>query len=592
MHSSASDLHALLVTDLLADGRSGELTPETDEPADWAAHQLRKSLIKKFHNDETNSVADAAALSLFLKVNEECRKYSFSLDGCNDVMRTAIGEAQAFLYRVCHVRMGTYDASCLSLQSIAEGFGLGNGSNIGSKSPDFYSKVATSSMAHTRPELLIYYKHAISSMGAWRDVEVYRAKYSQNEIVQGSRLSFVPKTSEISRTICTEPVLNMLFQKGIADVLTRQLRRVTGIDLSTQPGKNVELARIGSIAGRYGTIDLSSASDSMSSSLVQLFFPRQFVSWLELTRCAKTTLPGGEMIDLHMVSSMGNAFTFPLQTIFFSSLVFGAYRALGIKIENPRGSCVGNYAVFGDDIIVRSEAYDLVTEMLSLCGFTVNKDKSFNTGLFRESCGSDFFRGHNVRGVYIKTLRDASDYYSAVNRLVRWSARNGILLPNVVRYLTSRCRFLPIPPDESDDAGIKVPFGLLDQKFLCFNRNGAVRYRARKLRDFKVRIPFDDGSQPSEFWDGDYTPLPAFSKLRCSRLPGFFYNPAGLLLTALQGSISGGSVSLRSNRRRAYLSKEVTPRWDYNPYCRSERPGFGDDWKVVSWVTFSIDGEN
>jgi len=350
----------------------------------------------------------------------------------------------------------------------------------------------------------------------------------------------------------------MLFQKGIAGVLERRMRQVLKIDLSTQPNINARLARVGSETGEFGTIDLSSASDSMSLSLVREFFPASVVRWLELTRCESTILPDGREIELHMISSMGNAFTFPLQTIFFSALVYGAYRALEIPFIRTREHSLGNFAVFGDDIIVHRKAYDLVVRMLQLSGFSVNVDKSFNTGLFRESCGHDYYDGYNVRGVYIKQLCDANDCYSAINRLNRWSARHGVALCSLVEYLSRKCRFLPVPYDEDDSSGIKVPEALLTRRVRSRDTQ-ATAYRASVLVPRKVRVD----------------PLKGVPKL-----PRWYENPDGLLLALLAGSIRDGFVGLRSNGRKAVIRKRYSSRWDYIPFAHAERHGYHEGWKA------------
>jgi len=61
--------------------------------------------------------------------------------------------------------------------------------------------------------------------------------------------------------------------------------------------------------------------------------------------------------------------------------------------------------VYGDDIIVPSESYDMVSWALECFGFQVNPEKSFSTGPFRESCGTDAFAGTNVRPIFVDRPR-------------------------------------------------------------------------------------------------------------------------------------------------------------------------------------------
>lgn len=577
-HFNPDDLHQLLKVDLFEagwDGWDGESYPgQTVRNITMAS--LHNSLIKKFHNEEQSDVRDNAALTLFLQCNERCLQFG-SVNPRSMKEELVIGEMKSIIYDFFNPVFRTEDNKTfrepllLNLGAIASHFGLGNGSNIGSRETDFYSKYVLSTMSSTNQSLPYLFRHAISNDPLWSGIEVSRSNGRGYDIVSGSRLSFVPKSRQISRTICTEPLLNMLFQKGIAGVLQRRLIEVFGIDLSQQPYKNARLARIGSETGHFGTIDLSSASDTIALSLVRELVPAESMSWLDLTRSPKTTLPGGQEIDLHMISSMGNGFTFPLQTLIFAALAVAAYRVLDVKVQYPFRQTLGNFAVFGDDIIVDSRVYNTVTDCLSTLGFSVNYSKSFNEGFFRESCGSDFYLGHNVRGVYIKTMLHAGDYYSAINRLNRWSANHGILLSGVISYLRKGCRFSGVPYDEADDAGIKVPESLL--RTVKRNRTGAIRYFARVNIPRTVRLPSveADGTIDREVEE----------KLG-RKLPGFSYLPDGLLFCFIAGWIRNGSIGLRTIKPKAVLRERFCPGWDNRILACGESRMFSERWKMFT----------
>lgn len=561
MRDYASDLPVYLELDLFEAGWNGAMSPYPGESVKQAAmRQLRASIVKKF-SDYTNRKADDAALVKFLQINKQCEAFCRTdQQALTEAETIALGEAKGWIHRLMFPEGDT--GNCVTtLWSIADNFGVGNGANIGVKGTSLISKLGLSDLSATSSCLQDLYRRAIASNPTWADVEFVRSRHRDSAIVQGSRLSFVPKTREISRTICTEPVLNMLFQKGIGITLEAALRRVSGIDLSVQPQKNRELARLGSMTGEFGTIDLSSASDSMSLTLVREFFPKQLVTWLERTRSPVTVLPDGRVIDLHMVSSMGNAYTFPLQTIFFCSLVYGAYRVKSIKFDRPFGQSLGNFAVFGDDIIVKKEVYDFLLRLLSICGFSVNVDKSFNTTDFRESCGLDFMNGHDIRGVYIKHLLDDGDKYSAINRLNNWSARHGIFLPNTIGFLRKGLRSLLVPFDEADTAGIKAPLELCKHR-LRPSRNGGFSYRflavcqgrTYDLSDVMVRPP---------------------------KMDGWFNNHSAVLLAAIAGTLRSGKVVDRTFRRSFRVKTSHTPRWDYVPSEYRASGAFVAGWKAI-----------
>jgi len=351
--------------------------------------------------------------------------------------------------------------------------GVGPGASSGVNSESFYTKLFDGDLTGTSPYLLALYRAAICETGAWADAEKARSNRFGYTIVEGNKLFFVPKTAEVARTCCTEPLLNMMIQKVIGGFLEHRLERFFGIRLDTQPDYNRELCRIGSLNGSFGTIDLRSASDSISWALIQKLFPANVVGWLSVSRSPFTTLPNGEKVKLKMISTMGNGFTFPLQTLLFAAVVRAVYHEHGLPCSCPRTE----FGVFGDDIIVARECYDDVIRYLTKLGFQVNADKSFNTGPFRESCGHDYYEGTFVRPVYIQSLETTSAVYSALNRLIRWSAVHGFDLSCTVTLLRGMVRFRPIPYQESDDAGIKVPFFVAQ----CLGHKGRVYQKLTKI---------------------------------------------------------------------------------------------------------------
>lgn len=575
MSVSSADLHELLRLDLYEAGWLGPIDFPGQTKLQVAMSALDRSIFKKFTNEQVISEADSAALALFLECNDRCASFT-GIQPANLVEEIAVGEVKRFLFDFFtgNDLFKTDDPNLLNFPSIARGWSLGNGSNIGAKSTDMYSKFVNSTMAHTDENLYKYYVQASHSWETWRDVEAFRAERYPTELVRGSRLSFVPKTRTISRTICTEPVLNMLFQKGIGDVIERRLRQISGINLSEQPLRNAELARLGSITGEFGTIDLSSASDTISLSLLREILPAQPMRWLMRCRSPVTILPDGREIELHMISSMGNGFTFPLQTTIFTAIVLAAYRVCGVKAHRPLGSCtagkLGNYGVFGDDIIVDKRAYRLVCRLLTIFGFTVNEEKSFNEGFFRESCGHDYYSGYNVRGVYIKKLLTSNDFYSAINRLNRWSSEHGVLLRRSIKRLRNGCRFIGVPFDEADDAGIKVPLSLF--RAVRRDRNGAIEYLA-SVRVPRMAVLSDDP-------DGTNGTKLDYADAR-RVIPGFSYNPTGAYYCLLAGWLRSGSLVLRANVPKSVLRRKRTPGWD--TYCAAQ--GISSDY-YKKWEFF------
>lgn len=217
-------------------------------------------------------------------------------------------------------------------------------------------------------------------------------------------LTFVPKNWKTDRSVMTEPVLNGLYQLAFGDYITRRLAQF-GLNLRDQT-RNQRLALMGSLSGEYATVDLSSASDTIAYELVFDLLPLEWAHALARGRTGHC-LYKGIRLTLGKFSSMGNGFTFPLESLIFWSLACAVC------------SADETVNVYGDDIIVPTHRYAELFELLRVCGFTVNRDKSYHTGPFRESCGKDYFRGIDVRPFYQKELISPRTLFVLHNYYVR-----------------------------------------------------------------------------------------------------------------------------------------------------------------------------
>lgn len=244
--------------------------------------------------------------------------------------------------------------------------------------------------------------------------------------LQPSKLSFVPKNAKTLRSICTEPGLNTLVQLGLGSEMARRLAAF-GIDIRDQT-LNQRRAAEGSLTGALATLDLSSASDTISTELVFELLPLDWATLLNRCRTRRTLLPwGGELLQ-EKFSSMGNGFTFPLETLIFWSLAAAC-------CENDRDA-----TAYGDDLIVPVAAVELLMEVLTAVGFVVNKTKSYHTGPFRESCGKDYYWGIDVRPAYQKgwvtgqSLFVLHNYYWRRGDHVRAERIRKVIHPSLLVY--------------------------------------------------------------------------------------------------------------------------------------------------------------
>jgi len=180
------------------------------------------------------------------------------------------------------------------------------------------------------------------------------------KIQSGNTVTTVPKNSKTNRIIAIEPGINLWFQQSIGTMLVRRLRRV-GIDLTTQEN-NQHLAWRSSKDDSLATVDFSSASDSISTAVVEELLPRR---WFLLMNSSRSQFRQDldRPVRWNKFSSMGNAFTFPLQSLIFYACAWASCEALGICPE---------ISVFGDDVLLPKEAYSLFSSFTKFLGFDVN----------------------------------------------------------------------------------------------------------------------------------------------------------------------------------------------------------------------------
>lgn len=310
-------------------------------------------------------------------------------------------------------------------------------------------------------------------------------------VVWHSRVTTVPKTALTERPICVEPHLNGWIQLGIARVLRKKLKRA-GLDLDTGADFNRLLA---SYAQEWGlaTIDLESASDTIAETLVRLLLPVRWVHLLELGRTDYTEMPDGTILRLEKWSSMGNGYTFELESLIFYSLALACTRL------------PAHTACFGDDLIVPQSDADSLITILEFCGFRVNRSKTFLAGAFFESCGTDWLCGIDIRPFYFKSEvtchEDSIDAkFKMANQIRRYAfnsakrdARHGCDKRFLPAWLSVRssvpkgwlnCR---VPDGIGDDQGFVSNF---DEASPSFNKRfGDYRYtrRSRKAASGPVK---------------------------------------------------------------------------------------------------------
>lgn len=217
-----------------------------------------------------------------------------------------------------------------------------------------------------------------------------------------AKVILVPKDSRGPRLISCEPLDFQWIQQGLSQAIVRLVEShplTKGNVNFTDQEPNRMAALIGSIDGRYATLDLNEASDRVSLDLVRLLFPKHVYTYLEACRSLTTVLPSGEILTLRKFAPMGSALCFPVLALTIWALLTAA---------SPGGDLRERILVYGDDVIVPTASAANAIELLELFGLKINRSKSCTNGLFRESCGMDAFKGTCVTPVRFRTVWSSS----------------------------------------------------------------------------------------------------------------------------------------------------------------------------------------
>jgi len=250
--------------------------------------------------------------------------------------------------------------------------------------------------------------------------QIYRFKlFCTSTFVGGNRWSTVPKNNSKDRSICLEPLCNMLVQRAIGIGIRRCLKDNLGIDLDNLA--DVHRHRISD--PKVATIDLSDCSDTISLDLVKYLFPRHIFNLICDSRSDMTLGPSDDYYIVNKVSSMGNGFTFDLMSLILTALT---------RVHDPAAT------VFGDDIVCQNQVATAVCSDLALAGFRVNVEKTRINSSYRESCGAHYTDSEGYLTIFdLKWINSPHDLVVALNKVAILSYRYGGYFEDLRRDLWS-----------------------------------------------------------------------------------------------------------------------------------------------------------
>lgn len=283
-----------------------------------------------------------------------------------------------------------------------------------------------------------------------------------------AKVIFVPKTAKTPRVIAIEPTCMQYTQQAF------MLALVDGIELDPVLGKSIHftdssinrsLARISSKDKSMATLDLSEASDRVHAALVVDLFGCKPDLMRAIMACRSSTakLPNGHIVTLKKFASMGSALCFPVESmVFYVLCIMAGLRVTGRPVTKHAIEAVAaKITVFGDDLIVPVAWSGMCINMLESVGLRVNRSKSFSNGSFRESCGMDAYKGHQVTPVYIRqsmptTRRDTEELLATVASADLFYRKGYWKTARFMRlFIEDLFGFLPHVDDDSSVVGWK-----------------------------------------------------------------------------------------------------------------------------------------
>lgn len=387
----ASSLFSLVLSNDLAGVVSFDVDYTLyDDPDLYAAIRQVLSLFTKRTDLKLDSVdARDVAKRKFLEAEELCRE----TNSLFKLRREGLIEFEPRVERV--IRRAQQKISDVlgcdvpQLSQLRMRFGPGATSTLPKRNASARAKLGEALTCSV--ELFPLANRVMREAPGWRELHVLPGHENPDYVIACGKVQFVPKSVKEHRAIMVEPLLNTYVQAGQGSWLSGKLRDC-GVDIRDQT-RNQRLARKGSIDGSLSTVDLSSASDTISLELVYELLGVDFAHWLRYARTGAASLDG-TVLQLAKFSSMGNGYTFPLETLIFYALAYASAREMGLSTSDVNA--------YGDDIIIPSGATDLLYSVLRALGFVVNEKKSYSSGPFRESCGADYFKGQDIRPLYLK----------------------------------------------------------------------------------------------------------------------------------------------------------------------------------------------
>lgn len=472
---------------------------------DFHKDYIVSEYLSKYKGLQMNVDTKEVALQKFVASESQCLETNRRLR--NARLRGSSPRVEAVLFtaqRKIAALLGPRNDSWLEMCKWGPGASyslIGEEANLDNKIREDQFSITSTAVPYMRRVLSDDYHWLLSrGIDAVGPVSVLDAEFS---VVPGCKVTTVPKSAKTDRTIAIEPTANQFLQGGLGTYIRRRLLRA-GIDLASQQF-NQDAAR-DALHNGDATIDLSAASDTISKELVYDLLPVDWAFLIDDLR-SKYYRDGSTWRSFEKISSMGNGFTFELETLIFWALTKACCEFLNLH---------SRILVYGDDIIAPVDALPLIREVFTFCGFSFNMEKTHFDSPFRESCGKHYFCGVDVTPIYQKEIPNVlEEVYRLANRIRYLALSMGrgrycaSLLRNAwlaaIRHVVVR-HVVPLNSQEND--GLALPWSELGPYILSYEQGVAklpvlsFRSLQRDLEDHSGLLAYWLRFTPTEPFDG------------------------------------------------------------------------------------------
>jgi hypothetical protein len=243
------------------------------------------------------------------------------------------------------------------------------------------------------------------SQPSWKDMAVYERKAKASVPRYVVKAMTVPKQLTSLRTVCPEDSWHARVQGALSKCVRRKWENL-GLDklfCYKYQERSRAAAALGAKAGQFATIDSTAASDTVFRDWIReidhpslnylLEYMPTHVKW------------GSTMYPMEMFGTMGSPLTFDVEMIIFYidcrlSELLCHFGDTEDTAKLPAWHYIDVIFIVGDDLSVPNCWAETLLDVMVALHRIPNREKTYHSGPYRESCGAEYLGNLDVSGIY------------------------------------------------------------------------------------------------------------------------------------------------------------------------------------------------